>query len=228
MVSFLLSAILDIGKDLMQINWNAIAALSAVVACSISMYQISEERKLTNKQILFNKRIDISVLLFKLLNCQNNAKSFFTKKDNNFNSIIVWNRVADCLTGIDELHEIYDAYLNPNDNNSRRKLLIKIQKLEEIAYKSKLLFPLPIGPQLDDFYTTYSKLLMALYQYRIASEELHETNKKWPPLQYPDSSKDMQDIVKHEYDKFYLEWNKLQKIAQSIKIEDVNSYIKLI
>ena len=55
-------------KDLAQLNWDALAAVSAVIACSISMYQISEERKLSNKQALFDKRTDIAVLLFELVN----------------------------------------------------------------------------------------------------------------------------------------------------------------
>lgn len=68
-------------KDLAQLNWDALAAVSAVIACSISMYQISEERKLSNKQALFDKRTDIAVLLFELLKCKNDAGFLFTQED---------------------------------------------------------------------------------------------------------------------------------------------------
>lgn len=224
----LLSALLDICKDLMQINWDVIAALSAVGACSISIYQISEERKLSNKQVLFDKRIRISILLFKLLNCQNKAESIFSSKNSTRSNFIAWECVADCLTGIDELHETYNAYLNPDSSNDRRKLLIAIQGLEEMGYKSELLFPSPIGLQLNEFYSTYSTLLMVLYQYRIALRELHKANKKWSPLEYPDLNKDMQDIVEFEYCKVHSTLNKLQRISQTIKMEEVNTYIKLI
>ena len=214
-------------KDLAQLNWDALAAVSAVIACSISMYQISEERKLSNKQALFDKRTDIAVLLFELLKCKNDAAFIFTQEDEK-DIIIVWDMAANYLTGTAEMQDTYNAYANPNNADEKRKLLTVIQKLKETGYKSKLLFPEPMGTHLCEFFTVYGELLMALYRYTVAWKDLEEINKKWPPLQYPEINKNAQKVVKCEYNEFYLKWNILQKLAESIKVEEIDTYTKLI
>lgn len=69
---------------------------------------------------------------------------------------------------------------------------------------------------------------MALYRYTVAWKDLEEVNKKWPPLQYPETNKNAQKVVKCEYNEFYLKWNILQKLAESIKVEEIDTYTKLI
>lgn len=227
MINTLLLVLYDICKDFAQLNWDALAAVSAVIACSISMYQISEERKLSNKQVLFDKRADIAVLLFELLKCKNNAAFLFTQEDKK-DIIIVWDMAANYLTGTTEMQDTYNAYANPNNADEKRKLLTVIQKLKETGYKSRLLFPEPMGAHLCEFFTVYGELLMALYRYTVARKNLEESNKEWPPLQYPETNNNVQEVVKCEYNEFYLKWNILQKLAESIKIEEIDTYTKLI
>ena len=132
MISNLLLALYYTCKNLAQLNWEALAAVSAAIACSISMYQISEERKLSNKQVLFDKRTDIAVLLFQLLKCKNDAALLFTQEDDK-GIIIVWDMAANYLTGTAEMQDTYNAYANPNNADEKRKLLTAIQKLKERA-----------------------------------------------------------------------------------------------
>lgn len=227
MIRFLLLTLYSICKDLEQLNWDAIAALSAVIACSISMYQISEERKLSNQQILFDKRTDIVILLFELLKCKNNAVVLFTQKDDD-GLIIVWDMAANYLTETAEMQDVYNAYSNLDNANKKRKLLIAVQKLKETGYKSKLIFPEPIGTRLYNFFVAYGELLMALYRYVVAAKRIEEVNKKWSPLKQPKPNKKVQEIVKCEYNEVYSEWNDLQKAAEAIKGEEIDTYIKLV
>lgn len=227
MIYLLLLISYCICKVLAQLNWDAIAALSAAIACSISMYQISEERKLSNKQVLFDKRADIAILLFELLKCKNDSAFLFTQKDDN-GIVIVWDIAANYLTGTAEMQDTYNAYSNPDNTDEKRKLLIVIQNLKETGYKSKLLFPEPMGTRLCEFFTAYGELLMALYRYTVAKKNLEESSKKWSPLQYPAVNKDAQEIVKCKYNEFYLKWNDLQKVTENIDANEIDAYIKLI
>lgn len=191
------------------------------------MYQISEERKLSNKQVLFDKRTDIAILLFKLLKCEKDATFLFAQQDDN-DIVIVWDMAANYLTGTAEMQDAYNAYSNPDNADEKRKLLIVIQKLKETGYKSKLLFPEPMGACLYEYFTVYGELLMTLYQYTVAMKNLEESSKKWPPLQYPEVNKKVQVIVKCAYNEVYSKWYNLQKVAKIIKDEEIDTYIKLI
>lgn len=136
-----------------------------------------EEQKLSNKQVLFDKRLNISASIFNLTNCEKQVESVFTNKSND---TIDWNIAVDYLTRTSELQKILNAYDNPEDTDAKKKLLVEIQKLDETGYKSKLVFPNPTGEKLSIYFSLYGELLLSLYNYKIARYGSYEENRdRW-------------------------------------------------
>lgn len=220
----LLSLVWNLCKKWIYPNWEAISTIFAGLACSISMHQISAERKLSNKQSLFEKRVDIIVLFSKLIKCKDNSAMFFAKNEDNDNIYFDWGMATNYLLSTGELHEVYAAYSNPDDDSEKRKLLIAIQELGDIGYKVKLLFPESIGAKLYDFFLIYGELLMSIYRYRTGIQHLERTEEKLCPKSY----RKVLAIVKNEYNEVLSQWDRLQTVAESIKIENLDECTKLV
>lgn len=183
-----------------------------------------EEQKLSNKQVLFDKRLNISASIFNLTNCEKQVESIFTNKSND---TIDWNIAVDYLTRTSELQKILNEYDNPEDTDAKKKLLVEIQKLDETGYKSKLVFPNPTGEKLSIYFSLYGELLLSLYNYKIARYSLDELLNEKSIFQSPEAVIEAQNNVKDKYIEINNKWKALQKASKEIKLEEIDAITKL-
>lgn len=224
MLDLIFLVISNIYIDLIHINWEALATIVAILACSITLSNLREEQKLSNKQVLFDKRLNISASIFNLTNCEKQVESIFTNKSN---YTIDWNIAVDYLTRTSELQKILNAYDNPEDTDAKKKLLVEIQKLDETGYKSKLVFPNPTGEKLSIYFSLYGELLLSLYNYKIARYSLDELLNEKSIFQSPEAVIEAQNNVKDKYIEINNKWKALQKASKEIKLEEIDAITKV-
>lgn len=166
-----------------------ISAIVAIIALLISCYQA----RLSNKQSLFNRRLNIWITVDKLMSVYaNNAKNL--KHDDEpqmaIGLLFVW------LTNTTYLQSISASINKALDTDLQLKLHLKLDEMRSLAMEARFCFKGKSGEAIADFIEAYQSLLFSMYQYRIllnkmsqsakvyqwtleqASEKLHEPDKR--------------------------------------------------
>lgn len=163
----------------MKIDWNFLLSVITIIVASYALIQIHHQMKLSNKQHLFDKRMENYLIAMGLIqlyrnNCKDFDKDFDEEKDEPIfalKSYFIW------LTNNTYLEEITTAIDNPLKNPGHKEFLIKLEKLKEVGTKIKFLFPDNASDALGDFVFSYQELLFSMYQYQILLNNMYEINK---------------------------------------------------
>lgn len=157
----LLQSIIDFIRD--PSAWLSI--ISAVIAL-IALFQAYTQIKLSNKQQLFEKRLDVYLIIEELLRCYRaeqktiqDARSHSTQTD----QMLCMQFIA--FTSIHSLGEISSCIYNQTDEN-RELFLLKLDMLDRIEQEIAFLFPKKEANLMSEFVHLYTVLLMTLYAYR--------------------------------------------------------------
>lgn len=166
-----------------------ISAIVAIIALFISCYQA----RLSNKQSLFNRRLNIWITVDKLMSVYaNNAKNL--KHDDEpqmaIDLLFVW------LTNTTYLQSISASINKVLDADLQLKLHLKLDEMRSLAMEARFCFKGKSGEAIAEFIEAYQSLLFSMYQYQIlfnkmlqnareyqwtleqASEKLHEPDQR--------------------------------------------------
>ena len=166
-----------------------ISAIVAIIALLISCYQA----RLSNKQSLFNRRLNIWIIVDKLMSVYEiNAKSL--EHDNEpqmaIDLLFAW------LTNTTYLQSISASINHVLDAEPQLKLHLKLDEMRSLAMEAKFCFKGKSGDAIAEFIEAYQSLLFSMYQYQIlinkmlqntkenqwtleqASEKLHELDRR--------------------------------------------------
>lgn len=166
-----------------------ISAIVAIIALLISCYQA----RLSNKQSLFNRRLNIWITVDKLMGVYTkNAKNL--KHDDEpqmaIDLLFVW------LTNTTYLQSISASINKVLDTDLQLKLHLKLDEMRSLAMEARFCFKGKSGEAIADFIEAYQSLLLSMYQYQIllnkmsqsakvyqwtleqASEQLHEPDQR--------------------------------------------------
>lgn len=165
----------------MSKDWNfifsVVTALVGIVTAIVAISSLGQTRKqikLSNKQHLFDKRVEnylIATGLIKLY--RNNSMCLNDEKDEPKFAIdldFTW------LTNNTYLEGFTFAIHNPLKEPSHKELLIKLEDLKEVSTKIKFLFYGKSSILLGDFVLRYQELLFSMYQYQIVLDKMTEVN----------------------------------------------------
>lgn len=159
----------------MKIDWNFLLSVITIIVASYALIQTHHQMKLSNKQHLFDKRMENYLIAMGLIQLyRNNCKDFDEEKDEPIfalKSYFIW------LTNNTYLEEITTAIDNPLKNPGHKEFLIKLEKLKEVGTKIKFLFSDNASDALGDFVFSYQELLFSMYQYQILLNKMYEINK---------------------------------------------------
>lgn len=161
------------GDFILSIVTTLVGIITAIVAiCALG--QTNKQIKLSNKQHLFDKRVENYLIAIGLIQLyRSNCMHFNDEKDEpifNVSLYFTW------LTNNTYLEKITPAIDNPLKEPSHKELLIKLENLKEVATKIKFLFSDEVSNFFSDFVFSYQELLFSMYQYQIVLDKMDQVN----------------------------------------------------
>lgn len=148
------------------------SAIVAIIALFISCYQA----RLSNKQSLFNRRLNIWITVDKLMSVYaKNAKNL--KHDDEpqmaIDLLFVW------LTNTTYLQSITASINHVLDAEPQLKLHLKLDEMRSLAMEARFCFKGKSGDAIAEFIEAYQSLLFSMYQYRIMVKRMHQNAEKY-------------------------------------------------
>lgn len=150
-----------------------VGIITTVVAiCALG--QTNKQIELSNKQHLFDKRVENYLIAIGLIQLyRSNCIHFNDEKDEPIFTVSLY---FTWLTNNTYLEKITLAIENPLKEPSHKELLIKLENLKEVATKIKFLFSDEVSDFLSDFVFSYQELLFSMYQYKIVLDKMNQVN----------------------------------------------------
>lgn len=141
-----------------------ITPVATVFVAFFAVMLTRKQIKLSNKQHLFDKRIDNYIIAKGLIQLyRSNCKVINNEKDRPMLSNAF---DFNLLTNNNYLEQITCAIDNPLKEPSHKELLIKLENLKEVATKIKFLFSGNASNLLGNFVLCYQELLSEMYKYQ--------------------------------------------------------------
>lgn len=159
-------------------NWNfwlsLITGLVAVIALVLTFIQI----RLSNKQSLFNRRLECYVKIDGLMELYKENQKLL-EKDRKDEPVFAVDLEFLCLTNNTYLEEISEAIKNPLENPGQKKLLTKLEELKKLASEVDMIFKGTKKSDISFFILSYEQLLFKMYQYKILLDGLHKYSEQY-------------------------------------------------
>lgn len=149
----------------MSVNYELCLSIITVIVSVVALSQTSHQIKLSNKQHLFDKRIENYLIATGLVQLWRNNSSYFNEK--NLNSLPSFELLFKYLTNNTFLQEITPAIDYPQKQPYHNTFLIMLEGIKEVAIKIEFLFRGNEASALKNFIISYQDLLFALYQHEI-------------------------------------------------------------
>lgn len=198
-----------------------ISAIVAIIALLISCYQA----RLSNKQSLFNRRLNIWITVDKLMGVYaKNAENLEHDDEPQMaiDLLFVW------LTNTTYLQSISASINKVLDADLQLKLHLKLDEMRSLAMEAKFCFKGKTGDAIAEFIEAYQSLLFSMYQYQILSKMMVEKSNvfQWTleqaseKLHEPDKRKDLfekEDALAASY-KTLCQQNKRGAIQRQIQL----------
>lgn len=169
-----------------------ISAIVAIIALFISCYQA----RLSNKQSLFNRRLNIWITVDKLMSVYaKNAKNL----EHNDEPQLAIDRLFVWLTNTTYLKSISASINHVLDADPQLKLHLKLDEMRTLAMEARFCFKGKSGDAIGEFIEAYQSLLFSMYQYQILLNKMSQSAKEYQwtlvqaseKLHEPDKRKDL-------------------------------------
>ena len=152
-------------------------SIIAVCLSIIALFQTQKQIKLSNKQQLFDRRIDKYLLFKDLLSLYNGNRHLFVDKDSIYTMV---DFQFSMLTNCSALEQMCSAIDKPLHDEDQKILLTKLEMLEKNAVELELLWNSEAGRRAGCFVKQYKELLMSMYKQQILLNRLDKQNAKYP------------------------------------------------
>lgn len=149
-----------------------ISAIEAIIALLISCYQA----RLSNKQSLFNRRLNIWITVDKLMSVYaKNAKNLEhdDKPQMAIDLLFVW------LTNTTYLQSISASINKVLDADLQLKLHLKLDEMRSIAMEARFCFKGKSGEAIAEFIEAYQSLLFSMYQFQILFNKMLQNAREY-------------------------------------------------
>ena len=154
-------------KDILVFLENNLFSIITAVIAIIALFQTHVQIKISNKQFLFDKRLDKYLLAKGLLELyKDNEKLLDYNSCPDDEAIIVDYQFIN-LTNNNYLKDVTCIINEPKNNDFKNAFLIKIEELKRLSTEIRFLFPNKNGQLLENFIMKYQNILMELYKYQI-------------------------------------------------------------
>lgn len=151
-----------------SVDWNFVLSVVAVIVAVIALFQTNRQIKLSNKQNLFNSRVEIFLVASGMIELYKRNRSDIDKraeraKNNPFYDV---DAVAAFLTNNTYLVQLDTALAFPHRSEEHNIFFTKMESLKEVAAKIRFLFTGKASDLLSDYVLSYQELLSEMYFYK--------------------------------------------------------------
>ena len=154
-------------KDILVFLENNLFSIITAVIAIIALFQTHVQIKTSNKQFLFDKRLDKYLLAKGLLELyKDNEKLLDYNSCPDDEAIIVDYQFIN-LTNNNYLKDVTCIINEPKNNDFKNAFLVKTEELKGLSTEIWFLFPNKNGQLLEIFIMKYQNILMELYKYQI-------------------------------------------------------------
>lgn len=169
-----------------------------------ALFQSIKQTKLSNKQSLFERRMENYSLVRELLKAYSKSRDLLINNDDLYQEPIA---EISMLINTPYLNDTFNAFMKPLDSKEHKLFLNKYERLDKCAFEVNLLWNDYAGKTIGTFIREYHELLFKLYQQRICIDNYKRFNE-----QYKSTPELMMTLEKVK--------EKLLKNAQSIKLNE--------
>lgn len=144
----------------------------------IAIFQTHKQIKISNKQHLFDKRMEKFLICTGLLSLYSENKMLI--KEENKDVPLEVTMLFSGLTNNVYLKDIGTIINDTHNEKIRIDFLIKLEELYKVASEIELIFPRRHSKILKEFILEYRNLLQKLYSYRCVLEKIEKKNEEKP------------------------------------------------
>ncbi len=155
-------------------DWNFWLTLVTIIVAIVALIQSSKHTKLSNKQHLFDKRVETYIIVTGIIDLYAQNNHLLDKKTDG--PMFTNDFIFIFLTNNTYMEEVGPAIKNTLNNPEHKILLSKLESLKEISLKVRFLFSKEEADILSDFITKYHNLLFKMYQYQIVIKSMNDRN----------------------------------------------------
>ena len=158
-------------------DWNFWLSIVTVVAAVIALMQTKQQIKLSNKQHLFDKRVEQYLIAKGLIQLNENNDTILVFKENE--PILSIDFIFMQMTNNTYMEQMVDVISHPLEEPYHKKFLIRLEELKEISTKIKFIFSGKEAILLGDYILHYQELLFKMYQYQILLGKLKDASQEF-------------------------------------------------
>lgn len=150
---------------------SAIGTVAAAVFAAVAACQTRKQIELSNRQSLFDKRIERWIKAEGLLALFEKNRDLIAVGDDpvlEADLLFIW------LTNNAWLEDSASALKNIEDTSDKKQLLTRLEEIDALAKEIALLFDGTTGTRLQVFVADYANLLRHFYEYHLITLKLHE------------------------------------------------------
>ncbi len=211
----------------MMMDWNFWFSVVTAVIAVIALMQTKQQIKLSNKQHLFDKRVEHYLIAKELMQLYESNRSILTFKEDE--PALAMDFIFAQMTNNTYLEKITDAIAHPLEQPYHKEFLIKMETLKEVSSKIKFIFGGKAAVLLGNYVLCYQELLFRMYQYQILLENMKKASQEFKltidkaqetvgEKHYREELKKAVDNLKQTYD--MLKKEKVEeKIEKQIKLK---------
>lgn len=157
-------------------TWLSVIAL---VLSIIALFQTNKQIRLSNKQQLFERRLEKYLIFKDLITLYKNHRKLLIGGDSICEMVDIQ---FSMLTNCSFLEQMCAAIDKPLHDAEHKILLTRLEQLEKLSVEIKLLWSSDVGKKTGDFVKEYRELLMPMYRQQIMLKHLHRQNEEHPIL----------------------------------------------
>ena len=157
------------------------SVIIAFIALGISIYEIRE----SNKQSLFDRRLN-AVLKIKWMKslCDANMQYYKSNFSDTSEPLLLVDVLFLQMTNIAFLEEIRNLPFHLDEDEMKRKYLLKMEEFKNLCEEVIYIFPSDLGHSLSDFIFYYEEMIVCMYRYMSHIFDLkrfcEQNNKEFP------------------------------------------------
>lgn len=156
----------------MTIVFSIVTAVTAIIGIFMSRWQIRN----SNKQSLFDKRLQIFLFVNGLSNLLHDTPELLREKEH----IRMANQLDfQMLTNNTELSNITSAIQHLEDSDKHNAFLKELELFKIREQTAKFIFKDPTAAVLSNFIQSYRELLLSTYQYEILLDDISHDSKQF-------------------------------------------------
>ena len=161
----------------MMMDWNFWFSVVTAVIAVIALMQTKQQIKLSNKQHLFDKRVEHYLIAKELMQLYESNRSILTFKEDE--PALAMDFIFAQMTNNTYLEKITDAIAHPLEQPYHKEFLIKMETLKEVSSKIKFIFGGKAAVLLGNYVLCYQELLFRMYQYQILLENMKKASQEF-------------------------------------------------